>query len=88
MGLGAGMILRDIIWKERFAEKLHWKHGVTTEEVEEVLFSRAYARKIEKGRVSGEDLYMAYGRTQAGRYLVILFILKARRRHFPSRRGA
>jgi len=31
---------------------------------------------IEKGKIKGEDLYVALGRTDAGRYLVVFFIMK------------
>lgn len=31
---------------------------------------------MEKGRVKGEDLYSALGRTDGGRYLSVFFILK------------
>jgi len=33
-------------------------------------------RRIEKGKIKGEDLYVALGRTDAGRYLVVFFIMK------------
>lgn len=67
------MHLYDVIWKDQFVEKLADKHGVTTDEVEEVLFSTPHCRLAEKGRVKGENLYAAYGQTAAGRYLVVLF---------------
>jgi len=70
--------LYEVIWKERFVKKIADKHAVTTEEVEEVLFSYPHVRKAEKGRVKGEDLYVAYGQTRAGRYLVAFFIRKPR----------
>ena len=34
------MQLYDVIWKDQFVEKLVAKHGVATDEVEEVLFAR------------------------------------------------
>jgi hypothetical protein len=70
------MRIRWTIWKEQFIEKLRWKHGVGPAEVEEVLRSGAHFRKAERGRVEGENLYAAYGRTDAGRYLVVFFIFK------------
>ncbi|NES23442.1 MAG: BrnT family toxin [Symploca sp. SIO3E6] len=70
------MQLYDVIWKEQFIEKLAVKHGVTTDEVEQVLFSYPHIRKAKKGRIKGEDLYAAYGQTDAGRYLIIFFIRK------------
>jgi uncharacterized DUF497 family protein len=33
-------------------------------------------RWVQKGRVPGEDLYAALGRTESGRYLITFFIYK------------
>jgi hypothetical protein len=70
------MRLYEVIWKEDFVDKIERKHRVTPEEVEYVLFSRPHMRRAEKGRVQGEDVYVAYGQTAAGRYLIVFFILK------------
>ena len=70
------MRLYEIIWKEVFIDKLEQKHRVMPSEVEEVLFFRPFIRRAEKGRVQGEDVYVAYGQTATGRYLVVFFILK------------
>ncbi len=50
------------------------------EEVEDVFARRPQIRFVENGRVEGEDLYAAYGRSMAGRYLTVLFIRKPDRR--------
>lgn len=71
------MELYEILWKSRYVEKLAVKHEVTTDEVEEVLFGHPLVRYWEKGKVQDESLYVAYGQTGAGRYLVIFFIHKA-----------
>lgn len=68
--------ITEIIWKEQFEEKLEVKHQVAATEVEDVLTSDTYVRRVEKGRVPGEDLYAAYGQTEAGRYLFVLFLYK------------
>jgi uncharacterized DUF497 family protein len=70
------MRLYEVIWKEVFVDKLEQKHRVMPDEAEQVLFSKPFIRRAEKGRVQGEDVYVAYGRTAAGRYLVVFFILK------------
>lgn len=70
------MYLYDIIWKSRYVEKLAVKRGVNMNEVEEVLFGKPIVRFWEKGKVQGENLYLAYGQTDAGRYLVVFFIYK------------
>ncbi len=46
------------------------------QEVEEVLFGRPLYRKIQRGHIRGEDLYAAFGTTDAGRYLSVFFIHK------------
>ena len=70
------MRLYEVIWKEVFVDKLEHKHRVMPDEVEQVLFSKPFIRRAEKGRVQGEDVYVAYGQTAVGRYLVVFFILK------------
>ena len=77
------MTLFEVIWREKFVDKVAQKHGVTTQEVEDVLFKRPVVRFIEKGRVAGENLYVAYGQTSAGRYLVVFFIHKFAKAALP-----
>ena len=77
------MQLYHVIWKDRFVDKLADKHGVETWEVEEILFTEPHIRLFEKGRIKGENLYAAYGRTEAGRYLIVFFILKRRTDALP-----
>lgn len=62
------MEISGIIWLRSVVDKLAWKHGVATEEVEEVLGGSPRFHFIETGHVAGEDLYAALGRTDAGRY--------------------
>ena len=73
---GAFLQIYDIIWVDKFVDKIAEKHHVITDEVEDVLFSTPHVRQAEKGRVKGEDLYTAYGQTEAGRYLIVFFIRK------------
>ena len=70
------MRLNEVIWKDYFVDKIKVKHGVSTAEAEEVLFGKPHVRRVQKGRVKGEDLYAAYGQTDAGRYLIVFFIRK------------
>ncbi len=69
-------IIDDIIWLDTVVEKLAWKHHVLTNEVEEVLTRRCRIFKKETGKVEGEHLYNALGRTKNGRYLSVFFIKK------------
>ena len=77
------MQLYEVIWKDRFVDKMAEKHGVAPNEVEEVLFSEPHVRFAEKGRVKGENLYVAYGKTVAGRYLLVFFIHKRQTAALP-----
>ena len=70
------MQIVDIIWLDEIIEKLEFKHSVLKEEVEEVFYNRPKFRRAEKGDYEGEDLYYAYGRTDDGRYLVVVFVYK------------
>ncbi|MDI6735965.1 MAG: BrnT family toxin, partial [bacterium] len=70
------MIINEVIWKEKFVKKIEGKHKVTTFEVEEILRGKMKVRRVTKGDVEGEDVYLALGQTNAGRYLSVFFILK------------
>lgn len=77
------MHLYEVIWKDRFVDKIAEKHSIGTDEIEDVLFSKPHVRFAEKGRVRGENLYVAYGQTAAGRYLLVFFIHKQQRAALP-----
>ena len=70
------MYIDDVLWMSGIIDKLLAKHGVTQEEVEQVIWNRPRMRWQERGHVLGEDLYAAYGRTDEGRFLVVFFVLK------------
>ena len=74
------MKISGYIWREDIVDKLWWKHNLDIEEVEEVFANRPYVEKIAKGRYKGEDVYVAFGQTDAGRYLTVIFIHKLDRR--------
>ena len=69
-------VIDDIIWLDSIIEKLTWKHQVLISEVEEVLAGQCRIFKKESGKMGGEHLYNALGRTKGGRYLSIFFIRK------------
>lgn len=70
------MWLRKIIWIDKFTIKIQEKHNLTIDEVEDALLSGAIFRRARRGRVRGENVYVAYGKTNSGRYLFIVFIYK------------
>jgi uncharacterized DUF497 family protein len=69
-------MVREIIWLENFIDKIETKHAVTINEVEEILGGKKKVRRVAKGNVKGEDVYLALGQTAAGRYLAVFYILK------------
>jgi uncharacterized DUF497 family protein len=70
------MKINGIIWLRDVVDKLVFKHHVEAYEVEEMLSGKPRFRFVEKGKQEGEDVYMALGQTDAGRYLAALFIYK------------
>ncbi len=70
------MRIEGIIWLRQVVDKLALKHQVEPEEVEQTLSNKPKIRFVEKGERKREDVYMALGRTDSGRYLSILFIYK------------
>ena len=70
------MKINRIIWYRRFAEKLWDKHHVEVHEAEEALLNHRRVRRVRRGHVQGEDVYLAMGQTDAGRYLSVFFIYK------------
>jgi uncharacterized DUF497 family protein len=70
------MRINGIIWLEDILEKLERKHAVKQEEVRQLFARSPRFRFVERGHRHGEDVYSAMGQTQAGRYLIIFFVLK------------
>ena len=60
------MYIRDILWDDENVKHIR-KHGVDTDEVEQVAFGKYVAR-----RERGENRYSLYGQTDEGRYLFIV----------------
>lgn len=74
------MRIDDLIWLENVIEKLEAKHSVFTDEVEAVFRNAPRFRRGKRGMRKGEDLYYAFGQTDEGRYLFIVFIFKGQNR--------
>ena len=70
------MQVDSILCPEVIEEKLATKHRVTCNEARQVLFSPHRVRFAEKGHTEGEDVYAAFGKTFAGRYLSVFFVYK------------
>ena len=74
------MKITGIIWLDDIVDKLKQKHDIEPREVREVLDSHPWFRLVEKGHRSGENVYSAFGQTEAGRYLNVFFVYKRGRR--------
>lgn len=70
------MKIENLIWLPDIVDKLTFKHHVDISEVEEVFDNRPKFRFVQKGNRKGEDVYIALGRSEAGRYLAVIFIYK------------
>jgi len=70
------MRINRIVWYGKFVDKLWEKHQVDVHGAEEVLQNYGRVRRVGRGHVKGEDVYLALGQTDAGRYLSVFFIYK------------
>jgi uncharacterized DUF497 family protein len=71
--------ISGFIWLEEIVEKIKQKHNVSQDEVREVFRNSRHFRFVEKGHYQGENVYSALGQTDAGRYLIVLFVYKKTR---------
>jgi uncharacterized DUF497 family protein len=74
------MKIERVVWLKEIVDKLARKHHVLPEEVEQALSSKPRFYLVQRGERAGEDVYMALGQTDAGRYLTVLFIYKRPRK--------
>jgi len=70
------MKITGIIWLQKIVDKIGKKHHVTQDEVEQAFTNNPQYRLLERGKIDGEDVYSAYGQTDAGRYIITIFIRK------------
>jgi uncharacterized DUF497 family protein len=70
------MKITGTIWLDSVVEKIEAKHGVSREQVHQVVQGPAMFRFVENGHRRGEHVYAALGQTRAGRYLTVFFIHK------------
>ncbi|GIK71137.1 MAG: hypothetical protein BroJett021_01250 [Chloroflexota bacterium] len=70
------MKIAECLWLPYIIEKLASRHGLQPDEVEETFLNVPRFYRVERGERAGEDLYAAYGQTNAGRYIVVFFELK------------
>ena len=68
------MEISRIIWLEDIVEKLLWKHNVEEPEIIEVFENRPIFQRKEAGYRLGEDVYAAFGRSNAGSLLSVFLV--------------
>lgn len=68
------MHIERIIIPAYVLNKFHWKHHVSQEEIHEVLRGHYKIYFVEKGDIAGENVYLALGQTESGRYLSVFFL--------------
>lgn len=61
------MKIRECLWLDEFVDKIIRKHNVYPEEVEQLFSRDPLIRRVETGKVKGEDLFVALGTTESGR---------------------
>ena len=61
------MEIKNFEWDEGNILHLELKHGITSQEAEEVFAESPLFKRTKKGQ------YAAFGRTRAGRLLVVIF---------------
>lgn len=65
-----------IICPAQIEDKLATKHNVHVTEARQILLSKPRIRFAEKGHLTGDDVYGAFGQTYNGRYLAVFFVYK------------
>lgn len=70
------MNISGYIWREDVIDKLAWKHNLKASGIVELFENRPRVERVERGHRPGADLYTAFGRSDAGRYLIVFFIFK------------
>jgi len=73
--MGTPLEVRIISWDQDTVDHIS-RHGVSPEEVEDLLFKDDELPVIMRGR---EGRYLTYGKTQGGRYLLVVWVMKYRK---------
>ncbi len=70
------MRITGTIWLQKIVDKIEKKHHITQDDIEQVFANNPQYRFIERGKIENEHVYSAYGRTDSGRYVSVIFIRK------------
>ena len=66
------MLIESIELSDHVADKIEFKHGVKISEVWEIFFGDMPPQIVRSER--GRGTYVAFGQTDAGRYLAVFFV--------------
>jgi len=77
------MKIERIIWDQETVNHIA-RHAVSPEEVEEVLFNEDDKPFILKGK---QGKYLAYGETQSGRYLLVVWAIHYKKTYVITARN-
>jgi len=61
------------LWTDENIEHINTRHNVSSDEVEEVFYNKPLYQ-ISNSQPDTPKRYLAFGKTDAGRYLVIVFV--------------
>jgi energy-converting hydrogenase A subunit M len=64
------------IWREDVIDKLAWKHQTEVEEFVDAFDNKSRVERLERGHRPGEDLYLALGQTDEGRYVTVFLFAR------------
>ena len=63
----------QIVWTSQNVNHIETSHGVTQDEVEEVFYNNPRFQ-ISNSQPDDPKRYLAFGRTDEGRYLMVVFV--------------
>jgi len=76
------MKIQKITWDQETVDHIS-RHGVAPEEVEQLLFSENDEPIIMRGK---QNKYLAYGKTDSGRLLLIVWVTRYKKTHVITAR--
>lgn len=74
------MKIREFKLAEGVENKIALKHHVLPVEIKQLFTDKPKYRFLERGERKDEDIYIAWGQTETGRYLAVIFIYKGKER--------
>lgn len=73
------MYINEFVWNQETIEHI-LRHNVLPEEVEEMCFNSPHIIKSKQAARGANPVYYAMGKTESGRYLLVVFIYLGKNR--------